>query len=89
MKTMLDSTTIELAIAIADDAARSDIECLALADTDTHGRPIYDVSLAAWGADQRNLDTVKRAARYIERRGDALPYIMHREGDVVRFEVRV
>lgn len=75
----------ELALAIADHAVRSDVECYA-----------HQVSLSKYDLTrpQDNDDDVDQvaiannAARYIELRGDALPFVMHRQGDVVWFGKR-
>lgn len=78
----------ELAISIADHAARSDIECWAhMVNLNQYDltKPQDDRD----GADQaQQLDAVARAAHYIALRGDALPFRLVRTGEFAWFEDR-
>lgn len=72
----------ELAIALADSAARSDIECMAL-QVDGWYEPV-----AAYNNDEE-IAGVATALRYISLReasGETMPYKVVRDGDKVRFE---
>jgi hypothetical protein len=84
-----------LAIAIADDTARSDVECFAAieATVGKRGAHRYNLGSGVGSALELPLDddgrTARRAAEYIDLRGEALSYRMHRDAknpDVVWFE---
>lgn len=82
------AVTLNLALAIADDVARVEVESFAAGDWDDTGeRVIYDLSRLVdygerdAGEAQRNLAAAQRAARYIDLRHPHLPYVMHRDPD--------
>lgn len=87
-----------LAVQIADAAVRSDIECYAeRASDDDLERVVYDTTkpitcaVADPAAEAEDLATIQRALRYIEQRGDALPFVLHRSAEsphLVWFEDR-
>lgn len=79
---LIDSELYDLAVALADSAARSDIECICVRDV-----PIAGYKLSAVGSEDSA--DLARAVRYLELReasGDPLPYKIIRDGDKVRFE---
>lgn len=79
---MIDSELYDLAVALADSAARSDIECICVRDWLTGGHELGSVDIR-YSAD------LASALRYLELReasGDPLPYKIIRDGDKVRFE---
>jgi hypothetical protein len=64
----------DLAIEIADEYARADIECKAMRVPSNHPLPVYDTSeLEGWPADleiqQAHQQDVARAVRYLDLRG--------------------
>lgn len=79
---IIDTELYDLAIALADSAARSDIECLCVrtgADRRTY------TTDAVRNADKPE---VAMAARYLSLReasGEPMPYKVIRDGDKVRF----
>lgn len=83
--------TLHLALQIADDTARADVECYARMVDVGDGRHGYDLSQATEISDDPtgDLETAKRAARYIELRGaDAFDFRLERlphRGQVVMF----
>lgn len=81
---LIDSELYDLAIALADSAARSDIECLC-----DFGEEAVGVWYFLTGHGPEFGKDISRAARYLELReqsGDPLPYKVVRDGDKVRFE---
>lgn len=80
------------ALAIADDAARSDVECYARPVLDAGGTQWFDLAEANVSGRftleciASAVATANRAARYIRDRGDALPYRMVESMGWVRFE---
>lgn len=66
----------ELAFALADSAARSDVECYAVSANTCVNQ--------AWVPDHE----LEVAVEYLTLRGDALPWRFCREGAVVWFEPR-
>lgn len=85
-----------LATQIADAAVRSDIECYAHYVATEDGC-LYDTSRLVDGpkpdptTEAADLATIQRALRYIQLRGDALPFVLHRNADdphLVWFEDR-
>lgn len=82
--------TSTMALAIADDACRADIECYAHFE-ERNRRPVYDLTRPQIGGkstpedDARAVAIAQRAARYIEARGDVFPWRMVRTGDMVGF----
>jgi hypothetical protein len=62
-----------LAIQIADEYARSDIECKAVAAITNFPRPVYDISQAEGPGDpaliEAAMEDVQRAVRYLDLRG--------------------
>ena len=80
---LIDSELYDLAIALADSAARSDIECMCVRT----GADRASYRLQAGRDDEA--DDVARAVRYLELReasGEPMPYKIIRDGDKVRFE---
>lgn len=76
-----------LAMAIADHAARSEIELYSMQRTDISGRRVFDTSKSREDSvDKQCLAIVDKAVRYIELRGSALPYRLKRADGVVWFE---
>lgn len=76
-----------IAVAIADHAARSEIELYAVQATDIFGRRVFNTALAPEeSVDEQGISLVAKAARYIELRGAALPYRLERAGTFVWFE---
>lgn len=78
---------VELAMRIADDTARADIECFAHIEGVHNGVAMYDLTKPQ--ADDGTADDValaQQAAEYIGLRGDALRYTLHLCGDFVFFE---
>lgn len=67
------SVATELAIEIADEYARSDIECKAMAAVTNFPRPVYDVSQPEGPGDpaliEAAMQDVQRAVRYLDLRG--------------------
>lgn len=89
-------TSGQLAVQIADQSVRSDIECYAQY-LRVDGRTVYDTSRLVDGpkpdpaTEAADLATIQRALRYIEQRGDALPFELHRsinDFNLVWFEDR-
>jgi hypothetical protein len=81
--------TYELAVKIADRVARSDIELFCRDIAQGKGRPVFDVSCSPFdfdGWEDGRLSTIADVVRYVELRGDALPYRMHHLDDLVWFE---
>jgi len=75
------------AVAIADHSARSEIELYAEQTIDAQGRRLYDTTQPREeSVDEVSLSLTAIAARYIELRGNALPFRMHRTGAHVWFE---
>lgn len=97
-RTREDSMVVlNLALSIADDTARFDVESNALAvDGDPAGEIVYDLSLASYGPDAdpasqaEAIRIAQRAARYIRARGaSSWTWRMVQVGDnpdLVRFE---
>ena len=85
-----DSKTVnaelyDLAIALADSAARSDIECLCDVP---NGKESYRWRLLS-SVDDDDASTIAGALRYLSLReasGEPMPYKVVRDGDKVRFE---
>ena len=86
-----------LAVAIADAAVRSDIECFAHVFVDTDGHDAYDLNRTqeAGKTDPESeafaQHQVINAALYIDRRGDVFPWRMLRcvsAPHLVRFEAK-
>lgn len=81
------AVVMNLALQIADDYARCDIESCALHDGWTGGgqtgATIYDIATFPERVHvedaMEDLRLVQRAARYIELRMPHLPYVMHRD----------
>ena len=87
------AVVMNLALTIADGAARSDVECCARCDgkllAKRGGHYVYDLSFPASGAAgfavgtaeevAEEVATAQRAARYIDLRMPHLPYVMHRD----------
>lgn len=85
---------VKLAIALADDTARSDVECYALAVTTPEGT-FYDVDRPYESGVAGDVDAgeavaiARRAVNYIKSRGDVFPWHMKRHltaRNLVRFE---
>lgn len=83
---------LQHALAIADDAARSDVEIYAKPVQDMGGTTWYDLAEAnvsgrfTIACITNAVANANRAARYIRQRGDALPYRMIESMGWVRFE---
>lgn len=80
---LIDTELYDLAIALADSAARSDIECLCVRT----GADRMAYRLQA--EDDAHMQDVAHAARYLELReisGEPMPYKVIRDGYKVRFE---
>jgi hypothetical protein len=76
-----------LALAIADHAARSEIELYSLQTIESDGRRVFDTQRPREeSVGQESLSIAAKAARYIEQRGSALPYRLRRSGSLVWFE---
>jgi hypothetical protein len=76
-----------LALAIADHAARSEIELYSLQIREPDGRRVFDTQRPREeSVEQESLSIAAKAARYIEQRGSALPYRLRRSGTLVWFE---
>jgi hypothetical protein len=76
-----------LALAIADHAARSEIELYCLQTSDVSGRRMFDTNKPREDSvDNESLSIVDKAVRYIELRGSALPYRLKRSKEMVWFE---
>jgi hypothetical protein len=62
-----------LAIEIADEYTRADVECKALAAVTNFPRPVYDISQAEGPGDpaliEAAMEDVQRAVRYLDLRG--------------------
>jgi len=73
------SEELKLALEMADELAREDVQ--------TYGQvpsSIYNSNqgwFVAWSDDKQ----LQRAVRYIELRGDELPYTVERKGSLIRF----
>lgn len=78
---MIDTELADLAFELADETARSDVECASMM-FDRGGQMCCDVS------DPDSQGLLARALRYMDLRGDALPYRVIREGDILWFEER-
>ncbi|TPG08284.1 hypothetical protein EAH88_11665 [Rhodanobacter glycinis] len=75
---------LDLAVAIADHTARSDVECYARIASNPIGQTRYDLSQAQ---DVPGDEVVaQRAAEYIRLRGDILPYKLVCVDETVFFE---
>ncbi|AXA83690.1 hypothetical protein DCD74_02380 [Lysobacter oculi] len=75
--------TLNLALQIADEAARSDVECYAHC-VDFQVLGVFDLSVPQENSDRdgqgaEELAIAQRAARYIDLRMPHLPYTMHRD----------
>lgn len=83
-----DARTIVNAFAVADHAARSDIELYARCFYDDLG-PVYDTTrFQDIGGSPDDLAVIDRALKYIELRGDVWPWSLKRQIDaphLVRF----
>jgi protocatechuate 3,4-dioxygenase beta subunit len=74
-------------LAIADHAARSEIELYAEQTTDTEGRRLFNtMQPREESVDEESLVLVAKAAHYIELRGASLPYRLHRLDSYLWFE---
>ncbi|WP_458070905.1 hypothetical protein [Rhodanobacter sp. BL-MT-08] len=80
-------TLHSLALDIADHAARSEIELYAMQFCEADGRRVFDTQRPREDSvGQESLSIAAKAVRYIELRGNALPYQLRRSGTVVWFE---
>lgn len=83
---------VDLAIRIADDVARADVESYAqLQEWPVDGPSVYRLDKSCWEVDgaivrgeteedvAKAIADAQRAARYIELRMPDLPYVMHRD----------
>ena len=78
-----------LALAIADHSARSEIELYSMQILEADGRRVFDTQQPREDSvDQESLSIAAKAVRYIEHRGNALPYRLRRSGSLVWFEDR-
>lgn len=76
-----------LALAIADHAARSEIELYSLQILSPDGRRMFDTAKPREDSVHQDcLSIAAKAMQYIELRGSALPYRMQRSGEQVWFE---
>lgn len=88
------AVVMNLALTIADSAARTEVECFAKsAFRDDNGRSIYDLTATdAWAGDgcaEEDIAAAQRAARYIRLRQPHLPYRLVEVGgnpNLVMFE---
>lgn len=71
--------TIATAMKIADAAVRADIEVYAHSWPSEGGGRVFDTTRLADVGEPEDLDTVKRALRYIELRGDRFPWNLKRD----------
>ncbi len=71
--------TIATAMRIADDAVRADIEVYAHSWQTDDGRRVIDTTRLADEAASGTLESIQRALRYIELRGDRFPWQMKRD----------
>lgn len=80
----------ELAVEIADEYARVDIEsyCLCSGGSMPTGEHVTPRRWNVTETDPEQQADIDRAIEYIELRGDAMWFVMHREGDIVWFEDR-
>lgn len=82
-----DQALHAMALAIADHAARSEIELYACQCVDADGRRVFDMAQPREETvDEQSFALVAIAVRYIELRGAALPYRLHRSGTCVWFD---
>ena len=78
-----------LALDIADHAARSEIELYSMQILEADGRRVFDTQKPREeSVGLESLSIAAKAARYIEQRGNALPYRIRRSGSLVWFEDR-
>lgn len=76
-----------LALDIADHAARSEIELYSMQTCEADGRRVFDTQKPREDSvDQECVSIVAKAVRYIDLRGNALPYRMRHSGALVWFE---
>ena len=85
-----DCVTLHLlARDIADHAARSEIELYAMQTCQADGRRVFDTHKPREDSvDPQCVSIAAKAMRYIELRGNALPYRMRHCGALVWFEER-
>lgn len=85
-------TVVDLAIRIADNSVRSDIELFAR-PREIEGLAFFDLAAPAGAYDAAfELDRVRQAVEYINARGDVFPWHMKRHissTTLVRFEEKV
>lgn len=79
LEKLTTSPASELAVGIADDACRSDIELYAR-EVKVGVRRGYNLNETAEDRDD-HIEIVSRAATYIEARGDVFPWRMIRDPD--------
>lgn len=71
--------TIATAMKIADDAVRAHIEVYACSWQTEDGSRVIDTTRLAYAVAGGTLDTIQRALRYIELRGDQFPWQLKRD----------
>jgi len=77
IKLLMANTVVSLATEIADATVRADIEMYAK-EVISEGVRYYDITATADEDSKMQADALRRAIRYIEKRGDALPFAMKR-----------
>lgn len=71
--------TIATAMRIADDAVRAEIEVYAYSWQTEDSSRVIDTTRLAYDATSGTLETIQRALRYIELRGDQFPWVLKRD----------
>ena len=71
--------TLRVAIQIADNAVRADIECHAAEVIDSDGNRLFNTNEAV--QDGVDMQIIRQAVSYIELRGDVFPWQMKRRID--------
>ncbi|GEM_PF-2119075 len=74
---LMANTVVSMATEIADATVRADIEMYAR-EVYSEGIRYYDTSATADEDSKAQADALRRALRYIDKRGDALPFVMKR-----------
>lgn len=77
VKLLLAESQVNLAMEIADATVRSDIEMFAK-EVYSEGVRYYDTSATVEEDSKTQADALDRSIRYIDKRGDALPFVMKR-----------
>ena len=75
----LDPVLLALAMQIADNAVRADIECYAAFMFDADGNRLFNLNQPL--EEEVDMQVVRQAVTYIELRGDMFPWHMKRRID--------